>query len=78
MAPRYPSTDSSLQDNTTDFVVTAAPLEGRTRRVYDLMEYAGAGEYEEVDGLICKVNCDRKHRNKQRAPHAFRVGESLR
>ena len=35
----------------TDFIVTAAPLERRTRRVYDLMEYAGVGEYEEVDGV---------------------------
>ena len=50
----------------TDFIVTTAPLEGRSRRVYDLMEYVGAGEYEEVDGLIRKVNSDRKHRNKQR------------
>lgn len=50
----------------TDFIVTAAPLEGRPRRVYDLMEHVGAGEYEEVDGLIRKVNLDLKHRNKQR------------
>jgi ribonucleoside-diphosphate reductase alpha chain len=49
-----------------DFIVTAAPLEGRERRVYDLMEYVGSGEYEEVDGLIRKVNCDAKHRSKQR------------
>ena len=33
---------------------------------YDLMDYVGSGEYEEVDGLIRKVNTDRKHRNKQR------------
>jgi ribonucleoside-diphosphate reductase alpha chain len=50
----------------TDFVVTAAPLEGRERRVYDLMDHVGSGEYEEVDGLIRKVNTDLKHRNKQR------------
>ena len=49
-----------------DFIVTAAPLEGRTRRIHDLMEYVGSGEYEEVDGLIRKVNTDLKHRNKQR------------
>ena len=34
-----------------DFIVTAAPLEGRERRVHDLMDYVGSGEYEEVDGL---------------------------
>ncbi|MFN8033254.1 MAG: ribonucleoside-diphosphate reductase subunit alpha [Mycobacterium sp.] len=50
----------------TDFIVTAAPLEGRERRVYDLMQHVGPGVHEEVDGLICKVNSDRKHRNKQR------------
>lgn len=50
----------------SDFIVTAAPLEGRDRRVYDLMDYAGDGIYEEVDGLIRKVNTDAKHRNKQR------------
>ncbi len=50
----------------TDFIVTAAPLEGRERRVHDLMDHVGSGEYEEVDGLIRKVNCDKKHRNKQR------------
>jgi len=55
----------------TDFIVTAAPLQGRSRRVYDLMEYVGEGEYEEVDGLICKVNSDRKHRNKQRHHMSF-------
>ena len=49
-----------------DFIVTAAPLEGRERRVHDLMDYVGSGEYEEVDGLIRKVNTDLKHRNKQR------------
>ncbi|WP_343708364.1 ribonucleotide reductase N-terminal alpha domain-containing protein, partial [Mycobacterium sp.] len=56
---------------TTDFIVTAAPLEGRSRRVHDLMEYVGAGDYEEVDGLIRKVNTDRKHRNKQRHHMSF-------
>ena len=50
----------------TDFIVTAAPLEGRERRVYDLMEHVGPGVHEEVDGLIRKVNSDLKHRNKQR------------
>ncbi len=50
----------------TDFIVTAAPLEGRERRVYDLMDHVGSGEYEEVDGLIHKVNADLKHRSKQR------------
>jgi len=49
-----------------DFIVTAAPLEGRDRRVYDLMRYVGSGVYEEVDGLIRKVNSDAKHRSKQR------------
>ena len=49
-----------------DFIVTAAPLEGRERRVYDLMEHVGPGIYEEVDGLIRKVNSDAKHRSKQR------------
>ena len=49
-----------------DFIVTAAPLEGRERRVHDLMDYVGSGEYEDVDGLIRKVNTDLKHRNKQR------------
>ena len=49
-----------------DFIVTAAPLEGRERRVHDLMDYVGSGEYEEVDGLIRKVNTDLKHRSKQR------------
>lgn len=55
----------------TDFVVTAAPTEARRRWVYDLMEYVGEGEYEEVDGLIRKVNCDLKHRNKQRHHMSF-------
>ena len=50
----------------TDFIVTAAPLEGRERRVYDLMEHVGPGVHEEVDGLIRKVNSDSKHRSKQR------------
>ena len=48
------------------FIVTAAPLEGRERRVHDLMDYVGSGEYEEVDGLIRKVNADLKHRSKRR------------
>ncbi len=55
----------------TDFIVTAAPLEGRERRVRDLMEYVGSGEFEEVDGLIREVNCDKKHRNKQRHQMKF-------
>ncbi|MBD8505997.1 class 1b ribonucleoside-diphosphate reductase subunit alpha [Hoyosella sp. G463] len=50
----------------SDFIVTAAPLEGRARRVHDLMEHTGEGTYEEVDGLIQKVNTDAKHRNTQR------------
>src|SRR5262249_11282774 len=50
----------------TDFIVTAAPTEGRERRVYDLMDYVGSGTYEELDGLIRKVNSDKKHRSKQR------------
>ena len=50
----------------SDFIVTTAPVEGRDRRVYDLMEYVGEGVYEDVDGLIRKVNTDAKHRNKQR------------
>ncbi|MET0996781.1 MAG: ribonucleotide reductase N-terminal alpha domain-containing protein, partial [Mycobacterium sp.] len=50
----------------TDFIVTAAPLEGRERRIYDLMEHVGPGVHEEVDGLIRKVNSDSKHRSKQR------------
>jgi ribonucleoside-diphosphate reductase alpha chain len=49
-----------------DFIVTAAPLGVRERRVHDLMDHVGTGEYEEVDGLIRKVNTDLKHRNKQR------------
>ena len=49
-----------------DFIVTAAPLEERDRRVYDMMEHVGPGVHEEVDGLILKVNSDAKHRNKQR------------
>jgi ribonucleoside-diphosphate reductase alpha chain len=36
----------------TDFIVTAAPLEGRERRVYDLMDHIGPCVHEEVDGLI--------------------------
>jgi ribonucleoside-diphosphate reductase alpha chain len=50
----------------TDFIVTTAPLEGRERRVYDLMEHVGPGVHEEVDGMIRKVNSDSKHRSKQR------------
>jgi ribonucleoside-diphosphate reductase alpha chain len=50
----------------SDFIVTAAPLEGRERRIHDLMDYVGSGVYEEVDGLIRKVNADQKHRDKQR------------
>ena len=61
----------------SDFIVTAAPLEGRERRVYDLMEYVGSGDYEEVDGLIRKVNCDSKHRSKQRHRMRVRFGEPL-
>ena len=34
--------------------------------MYDLMKYVGSGVYEEVDGLIRKVNSDAKHRSKQR------------
>src|SRR6202022_23286 len=55
----------------TDFIVTAAPLEGRDRRVYDLMKYVGSGVYDEVDGLIRKVNSDAKHRSKQRPRMGF-------
>jgi ribonucleoside-diphosphate reductase alpha chain len=55
----------------TDFIVTAAPLEKRERRVYDLMKYVGSGVYEEVDGLIRKVNSDMKHRSKQRHRMGF-------
>ena len=55
----------------SDFIVTTAPSEARARRSYDLMEYVGAGVYEEVDGLICKVNQDKKHRNKQRHSQRF-------
>ena len=54
-----------------DFIVTAAPLEAREPRVYDLMDYVGPGTYEEVDGLIRKVNTDKKHRNKQRHTMKF-------
>ncbi|MGE5696109.1 MAG: ribonucleotide reductase N-terminal alpha domain-containing protein, partial [Candidatus Sericytochromatia bacterium] len=50
----------------TDFIVTAAPIERRERRLYDLMEHVGPGVHEEVDGLIRKVNSDAKHRSKQR------------
>ncbi len=53
-----------------DFIVTAAPLEGRERRVYDLMDHVGPGVHEEVDGLIRKVNSDSKHRSK----HRHRIG----
>ena len=49
-----------------DFIVTAAPTDNREPRVYDLMDFVGFGTYEEVDGLVCKVNTDLKHRNKQR------------
>jgi ribonucleoside-diphosphate reductase alpha chain len=49
-----------------DFIVTAAPLERRERRVYDLLEHVGPGVHEQVDGLIRKVNSDKKHRSKQR------------
>ncbi|MCG5434344.1 class 1b ribonucleoside-diphosphate reductase subunit alpha [Mycobacterium sp. MYCO198283] len=49
-----------------DFVVTASPSEGRERRVFDLMEHVGSGDYEEADGLIRKVNADNKHRSKRR------------
>ena len=52
--------------HSSDFIVTAAPLDGREVRVHDLMDYVGKGEYEEVDGLIRKVNTDLKHRSKQR------------
>ncbi|WUC08020.1 class 1b ribonucleoside-diphosphate reductase subunit alpha [Nocardia sp. NBC_00565] len=55
----------------SDFIVTAAPVVGRDRRVYDLMKHAGDGTYEEVDGLIRKVNTDAKHRNKQRHHQRF-------
>ncbi len=54
-----------------DFIVTAAPLEERERRVYDLMKYVGSGVYEEVDGLIRKVNSDAKRRSKQRHRMGF-------
>ncbi|MBX7430614.1 class 1b ribonucleoside-diphosphate reductase subunit alpha [Mycobacterium sp. Y57] len=55
----------------SDFIVTTAPLERRGRRIHDLMEHVGSGTYEEVDGLIRKVNCDLKHRNKQRHSMTF-------
>ncbi|MDQ2626516.1 MAG: Hint domain-containing protein, partial [Actinomycetota bacterium] len=55
----------------SDFIVTAAPLEERERRVFDLMDHVGDGVYEEVDGLIRKVNTDAKHRNKQRHSQNF-------
>ncbi|GFG68799.1 hypothetical protein MSEN_05190 [Mycolicibacter senuensis] len=55
----------------SDFIVTAAPLEERERRVFDLMDHVGDGVYEEVDGLIRKVNTDAKHRNRQRHSQNF-------
>ncbi len=55
----------------SDFIVTTAPLDTRARRVFDLMDVVGAGRYEEVDGLIRKVNVDAKHRNKQRHNQNF-------
>ncbi|HYO01233.1 MAG TPA: class 1b ribonucleoside-diphosphate reductase subunit alpha [Mycobacterium sp.] len=55
----------------TDFIVTAAPLERRERRVYDLMLHVGPGVHEDVDGLIRKVNSDLKHRSKQRHRMSF-------
>ncbi len=55
----------------TDFIVTAAPLGERDKRVFDLMDHVGNGLYEEVDGLIRKVNVDAKHRNKQRHSQRF-------
>ncbi len=55
----------------SDFIVTTAPTEVRDARRYDLMEYVGSGLYEEVDGLIRKVNTDKKHRNKQRHSQTF-------
>ena len=48
----------------TDFIVTAAPLQRREPRVYDLMNYVGSGVYEEVEGLIRKVNSDAKQRDR--------------
>ncbi len=50
----------------SDFIVTAAPLDDRERRVFDLMDHVGPGAHEEVDGLIRKVNSDKTHRSKQR------------
>nr|WP_267465404.1 class 1b ribonucleoside-diphosphate reductase subunit alpha [Nocardia abscessus] len=55
----------------TDYIVTTAPLGQRDRRVFDLMDHTGEGAYEEVDGLIQKVNTDAKHRNKQRHNQRF-------
>src|SRR5690625_4699328 len=55
----------------SDFIVTAAPLEERERRVFDLMDHVGDGVYEEVDGLIRKVNTDAKHRHKERHTQNF-------
>ncbi len=55
----------------SDFIVTAAPLATRERRTFDLMDHVGEGTYEEVDGLIHKVDVDAKHRNKQRHRRGF-------
>ncbi|GAB91117.1 ribonucleoside-diphosphate reductase subunit alpha, partial [Gordonia rhizosphera NBRC 16068] len=55
----------------SDFIVTTAPSGVRDARRYDLMEHVGSGFYEEVDGLIRKVNSDKKRRNKQRHFHNF-------
>ncbi|MCZ9328204.1 class 1b ribonucleoside-diphosphate reductase subunit alpha [Nocardia farcinica] len=55
----------------SDFIVATAPLETRERRVFDLMNHVGEGIYEEVDGLIRKVNTDARHRNKQRHRQGF-------
>ena len=61
-----------------DFIVTAAPLEATRAACARLDGTTSApGEYEEVDGLIRKVNTDLKHRNKQRHHMQVRVGESL-
>ncbi|NKY35479.1 class 1b ribonucleoside-diphosphate reductase subunit alpha [Nocardia speluncae] len=55
----------------SDFIVTAAPLKTRERRMFDLMDFVGEGVYEEADGQIRKVNADAKHRNKQRHHQRF-------
>jgi ribonucleoside-diphosphate reductase alpha chain len=55
----------------TDFIVTAAPLDERPRRVFDLMDYVGEGVYEEIDGSIRKVNVDAEHQNKPRHSQRF-------